>query len=198
MDVRPKGLLLDMDGTLTVPRIDYDAIKRDMRVPADRTILEAMAEMTGDRLTEATRVLDRYEREAAVAAELAGGCHALLDWLAAEGIAFAVVTRNSRASLETVFQLHGLPACVTVAREDAAHKPDPAPLRLACRRIERSADEVWMVGDGRFDVEAGVAAGIKTVWLSLGRDPRPFEAEPWKALRDLPALLDLLHRLPQL
>ena len=105
----------------------------------------------------------------------------------------AVVTRNSRASLETVFRLHELPPFAAVAREDAAHKPDPAPLLLACRRIERLPAQVWMVGDGRYDVEAGVAAGTKTVWLTLGRHPRPFDAEPWRAVRDLPALLDLLR-----
>ena len=190
---RPRGLLLDMDGTLTVPRIDYDAIKRDMRVPTDRTILETMAEMTGGRLAEAERVLERYEREAAEASELADGCGELLRWLAAEKMPVAVVTRNSRASLETVFRLHDLPPFAAVAREDAAHKPDPAPLLLACRRIERLPQEVWMVGDGRYDVEAGVAAGVRTVWLSLGRDPRPFAAEPWKTVADLPALLALLR-----
>ena len=50
-----------------------------------------------------------------------------------------------------------------------------------------------MVGDGRYDVEAGLAAGIRTVWVSLGRSPRPFAAEPWRTVADLPELTDLLR-----
>jgi FMN phosphatase YigB (HAD superfamily) len=48
-----------------------------------------------------------------------------------------------------------------------------------------------MVGDGRHDIEAGLAAGMKTVWLSHGRS-RDFPATPWRVVSDLPQLLNLL------
>jgi FMN phosphatase YigB (HAD superfamily) len=50
--------------------------------------------------------------------------------------------------------------------------------------------DVWMVGDGSFDVQAGSAAGIKTVWISHGR-VRSFETVPWREVQDLLHL----HRL---
>jgi len=43
------------------------------------------------------------------------------------------------------------------------------------------------------DVNAGVAAGIKTVWISHDQ-PRTFENEPWQTARGLPELLELLQR----
>jgi phosphoglycolate phosphatase-like HAD superfamily hydrolase len=49
-----------------------------------------------------------------------------------------------------------------------------------------------MVGDGQYDVEAGSAAGVPSVWVSHGSD-RPFEIEPWRAVRDLPALRAMLQ-----
>ena len=195
--MRPAGVLLDMDGTLTVPRLDFPAIKRDLGI-GDRPILEAMAAMSHDERRVASEKLDRHEAEAAAASELAAGCHDLLDWLADQRLPFAVITRNSRASVETVWRLHGLPACVTVAREDATFKPDPAPLRLAADRLGVDVADCWMVGDGVHDVEAAAAAGCRAVWLSLGWAERPFAAEPWRTVADLPGVLALLRggRLP--
>jgi phosphoglycolate phosphatase-like HAD superfamily hydrolase len=48
-----------------------------------------------------------------------------------------------------------------------------------------------MVGDGQYDVEAGAAAGVRTVWVSHGRE-RPFRAEPWRTVSDLCELQTLL------
>jgi FMN phosphatase YigB (HAD superfamily) len=80
---------------------------------------------------------------------------------------------------------------VLVSREDAVPKPDPAPLRLACQRLGIAEAEAWMVGDGQYDVEAGNAAGIRTVWVSLGR-VRNFDAHPWREVRDLHELRQML------
>jgi FMN phosphatase YigB (HAD superfamily) len=49
-----------------------------------------------------------------------------------------------------------------------------------------------MIGDGQYDIEAGSAADIRTVWLSHRR-PRPFAARPWREVADLWELADLLQ-----
>jgi phosphoglycolate phosphatase-like HAD superfamily hydrolase len=115
----------------------------------------------------------------------------VLGWLEARGVKTAVITRNSRVSAETVLRRHGLRMEVVVTREDAAPKPDPRALWLACERLGVGPAEAWMVGDGQYDVEAGVAAGILTVWVSHG-SARRFEAEPWREVRDLCELQVLL------
>ena len=54
------------------------------------------------------------------------GCRELLDWLAAETIASAVITRNSRLSADTVMpQEHNLRIDVLITREDGPFKPSP-------------------------------------------------------------------------
>jgi HAD superfamily hydrolase (TIGR01509 family) len=186
----PRAVLFDMDGTLTRPMLDFSRIKAEMGI-GQRPILEALAEMDEVARRAAERVLLRHEEEAAVRSSLNEGCVPMLNWLRGRRVGTGLITRNSRTSVAAVLARHGLAVDVTVAREDAAPKPDPRALRLACDRLGVSGDEAWMVGDGQYDVEAGNAAGIRSVWLSHGRQ-RPFSAEPWRTVSDLCELQVLL------
>ena len=186
----PRAVLFDMDGTLTCPMLDFPRIKAEMGI-GTRPILEALAEMTDERRAAAEAVLLRHEEAAAVGSTLNAGCVELLDWLRARGVRSAVITRNSRSSVSTVFSRHELAFDVVIAREDAAPKPDPRPLLLACERLGVAPSDAWMVGDGQYDIEAGAAAGVRTVWVSHGGSA-PFAAQPWRAVRDLGELQALL------
>ena len=181
-----------MDGTLTAPMLDFPLIKAEMGI-RDRPILEALAGMDVAARREAEAVLLRHEERAARESSLNVGCHDLLRRVRARGIRTALITRNSRSSVDTVLARHGLAIDVLVSREDAAPKPDPQPLRLACRKLGVEESDAWMVGDAQYDVEAGLAAGIRTVWVSHGRE-RPFRATPWEIVGDLCELVNLLRR----
>jgi HAD superfamily hydrolase (TIGR01509 family) len=186
---RPAAILFDMDGTLTAPLLDFARIKADMGI-GNAPILESLKKMPPAERAVAQAVLDRHEDQAACDSTLNPGCRELLQWVEENGIRSAVVTRNTRRSLRTVFDRHGLGIDVCVTRDDGKYKPDPAPLQLACGRLGVSMDSTWMVGDGSHDIEAGVAAGMKTVWISHG-GTRSFDAEPWRVVNDLTEL----HRL---
>jgi HAD superfamily hydrolase (TIGR01509 family) len=180
-----------MDGTLTEPYMDFDEIKRAMGIPPG-PILETLATMEPERRRAAEAVLHRHEDEAAAASTLNPGCVELLTWLDEIDVETALVTRNSRRSVRTVFDRHGLHFDVCVTREDGKFKPHPAPLLLACQRLGVAAEDAWMVGDGYHDIDAGVAAKIRTVWVSHGK-PKHFAAEPWRTVRDLLELTQLLR-----
>ena len=180
-----------MDGTLTRPMLDFPRIKAEMGI-GTRPILEALAEMDAGARARAEAVLLRHEQEAAEGSTLNEGCRDVLGWLAAQRVGTALITRNSRSSVVTVLALHGLSVNHTIAREDAPPKPDPRPLLGACLRLGVDPADAWMVGDGQYDVEAGLAAGVRTVWVSHG-GPRPFEAKPWRTVRDLCELQVLLQ-----
>ena len=191
MAILPKAILFDMDGTITEPMLDFPRIKKEMGI-GSRPILEALAEMSEEDRKRAETVLHRHEEEAAANSNLNSGCREMLAWLDRHRIGVAVITRNSRTSVRTVCQRHGLNFEVLITREDGKFKPDPAPLLEACRRLWVEKEDVWMVGDGQYDVEAGLAAGIATVWVSHGRI-KPFAAEPWRVVQDLQELTAVLE-----
>lgn len=189
----PAALLFDMDGTLTEPLLDFAAIRAEIGLPKGIGILEAMSKLSAAERERAASILDRHELHAAEQATLNAGCLELLSFIRQRTIPTALITRNSRASLDRVLSAHQLSFDVCIAREDAAHKPDPAPLRLACRQLHINCESSWMIGDGEYDIAAGAAAGCRTVWLSHGRQRR-FQIEPWQTVIDLPDLHNLLRR----
>ena len=188
----PAAILFDMDGTLTEPMLDFPRIKAEMGI-GGRPILEALAELAADARAAAERVLVRHEEHAAAQSTLNPGCADLLEAVRRLRICTALITRNSRRSVDVVVAKHRLVIDELITRDEGPFKPDPHPLRLACAKLAIAPEQAWMIGDGQYDVEAGAAAGIQTVWISHGR-ARPFAAKPWRVVRDLIELRSLLDR----
>lgn len=193
--ILPKAVLFDMDGTLTQDTMDLDVLRSDLGLPAGVAILEAIATMEPARRRAAEKTLHEFELNAAQESELNEGCLDLLDWLEARQIGTALITRNTRRSVATVLGKYGLDFAVQITREDGIFKPWPDPLWLACQKLGVEPKDTWMVGDWKYDIEAANAAGIFSVWLSHGRENRPFDAVPDLVVRDL---CELGQRLKQL
>ncbi|HEY1921790.1 MAG TPA: HAD family phosphatase [Tepidisphaeraceae bacterium] len=189
--ILPRAVLFDMDGTLTEPMLDFPRIKTEMGI-GPGPILESLAALDESRRLLAEAVLLRHEKIAAEQSKLNAGCLELLAMLKSERISMAVITRNSRLSVATVTTRHNLEIETLITREDGPFKPDPFALSFACRKLGVKPDEAWMVGDGQYDVEAAIAAGIRSVWISHGK-PRHFSAEPWLTVANLPELTLLLQ-----
>lgn len=162
------AMLFDLDGTITRPLLDFPTIKREIGLPPDALILEALETMTPEEREQAMLVVERHEREAARRSELNDGAAALLAELDRRGIATGIITRNSAESTATVIERHGLSFGVVICRDHAPPKPSPDGLRLALAALRVEASHAAFVGDHRIDVEAGHAAGMRTVWVSNG------------------------------
>ena len=186
-------MLFDMDGTLTVPYFDFDAIRREVGV-GNNPILEAIEKMEPAKREAALSILHRHEDRCAAECVLNPGCEELIAWLKSRGVKLAVVTRNSLRSASTVFGRLNIPIDTLITRDDGVFKPAPDPLLLACRRLNVAPQDAWMIGDGQYDVEAGNAAGMRTIWLSHG-EGREFETVPHFETRDLITLHQFLRGL---
>jgi HAD superfamily hydrolase (TIGR01509 family) len=166
-----KLVVFDLDGTLLEPAFDFDAIRREIGLPPGASILEAMDRFSESERARANWILERHEAEAARRSRLMPGAGELLDWLRARGIRTAVLTRNSRRSAERACRRHGLAFDAVVTREDHLPKPSPEGVCRLMQALGAGPDETIVVGDFSFDVEAGAAAGCRTI--ALVSDPRP-------------------------
>ncbi len=160
-----KGILFDMDGVIVRQSLDFMAIKREIFGSTEGFILERMAGLDGPARARAEGILERHETGAARAAEPVDGAVEFLGWLADRGFRRGIVTRNSPRSVAIVQEKLGIKVDAVVTREDAAPKPSPEPVLVACRRLGIAPAEGLFVGDYEFDMLAGRRAGITTVLL---------------------------------
>ncbi len=160
--ITPQAVIFDMDGTLTLPTIDFDRLRAEIGIESG-TILEALESMTPDQRSRADGIIEEHERVAARDSELQDGVHDVLDFLRAGGIRIAIATRNSKPSVRTVLDKHRLHVDHIHTREDGAVKPSPRPVLDICEHFQIAPESSWMIGDYVYDIQSGNAAGATTV-----------------------------------
>jgi len=178
-----RGILFDFDGTLTLPgALDFPAIKREMNCPSDTPILEYLETVPEDLKPSLVKILEAREEKAAEESLPNIGAEKCLLALRDKGVLLGIITRNSLLSViralekfETV-SLHDFAAVIT--RDDSLPKPHPQGVHKACERMGLAVSELMVVGDFRFDVIAGKAAGACTVLLTNGRPSRVVRGDP--------------------
>lgn len=184
-----------MDGTLTVAVHDFEAIRTELGLEPKKPILEQLALLPEAQARALYSRLDTLELELARRARAADGAERLLESLAARGSALGIVTRNSHANALETLRASGLerffaPACV-LGREAAAPKPDPRGILHLLARWNAEPHQAVMVGDYRFDLLAGRAAGTLTVYVDTERE-FPFSEHADVSVDSLTALAELL------
>jgi phosphoglycolate phosphatase len=108
--------------------------------------------------------LSYYTAHPAVHTRLMPGARQALDALGS--VPLAICTNKPRLTTDAVLAALGLSArfsAVVAGGDLPMLKPDPEPLWQIARQLGASGGEVVMVGDGPQDIEAGHAAGARTV-----------------------------------
>ncbi len=160
-----QGIIFDMDGTLTKPNMDFGALISEIGVVMNEAVLEYMERVDEKERVRVNSILERFEARAAENAELNDGARELLDFVVKKGKKTSLLTRNSRRSVDAVLRKHNLKFDYIVSREDARPKPSPDPVLLIGRKLGIEPAHLLVVGDYKFDVLCGKAAGAKTVLL---------------------------------
>jgi len=169
-----RGIIFDLDGTLVDSRLDFVAMREEMELPPDLPILEALARLPPRHAERCREILHRHELAGAERAVLLPGVAELLEVLRCRGIRQAIATRNSRHITSATLAKLGLIFDLVLTRDDGPVKPDPWPVLHACTSWESAPSEVVVVGDFRFDIESGRAAGSRTVLLTHPHDPQSY------------------------
>jgi len=167
-----KAILFDFDGTLTVPGlIDFLAVKKAIRCPDNSTILEFIAGLPTEKCRKnAMNVMEKHEDMAARKAGPNQGAEEIIHLLKSKKVKLGILTRNSLKSLKTAMRsfrnMRLRDFDVVITREhDIKLKPHPDGVREACRALKVRPQEMLVVGDYVYDIQAGQGAGAGTVFL---------------------------------
>lgn len=160
------GWIFDLDGTLTVAQHDFPAIRRELGVPADEDILEHLGKLPIAERQRLNEQLDAIELRLAQEVAPAPGAAELIRELHRRGLRLGILTRNLRqvamASLDRIGVLDCFHPQDILGRDDAPAKPAPDGIHRLLSDWQLAETEAVMVGDFRFDLEAGRAAGCHT------------------------------------
>ena len=165
-DMRIKAVIFDLDGTITQPFFNFDAIRGEMGYPSDAgPILELMKKMTQQQRDKAERILLAHEEKAVAESILNPGAKETLTELHRRGILIGILTRNKRDNAVAVAKKHGLKFDAVVGREEGPVKPDAFGVLHLCDHFAIMPQESLVVGDYLFDLLCARAADAVAVLL---------------------------------
>ncbi len=161
-----KAVIFDLDGTITQPFFDFDAIRKEMGYPPDAgPILELMEKMTQQQRDEAERILLAHEGKAVAESTLNPGAKETLEELRRRKILIGILTRNKKENAVAVGDKHGLKFDAVVGREEGPVKPDAFGVLYLCKKFAIMPQESLVVGDYLFDLLCARTAGAIPVLL---------------------------------
>ena len=213
-----KAVLFDLDGTLIDSAPDLGAAADQMRVKRGMPSLplEAYRHMAGAGARGMLGIafgmtpdsqgfaemreefFVNYERCMTERTYAFDGVPELIAALEAESLVWGVVTNKSMRFTNPLTEQMPLfnRAGAVVSGDTTAHaKPHPAPLFEAAKRINISPECCIYVGDDERDIQAGKAAGMKTVAACYGYLGSAAETSQWGADAQINSPLELLKLL---
>jgi len=162
-----KAVIFDLDGTITQPYFDFDAIREEMGLERDSgPVLESMEKMTPQQRQHAEKILHFHERRAVIESRLNAGAKQTLSALRKAGVHVGILTRNKRSNALAIARKHNLKFDAIVDREDGPVKPDAFGVLRICEQFAVMPDETLLVGDYLFDLLCAKAAGAVAVLLA--------------------------------
>lgn len=186
-----QAVLFDLDGTLvdTAPDLGYalnlqrarhglpflaDETIRPYASHGSRGLLEIGFGLFPDHASfESMRAeyLDLYTQVMTRAPVLFPGMADTLNQIEQHGLRWGIVTNKPRrftVPIVAALQLQQRAAAVISGDDAPQPKPSPQTLLLACERMQIDPQSVLYIGDAERDVQAGNAAGMKTLVALFG------------------------------
>ncbi|MCP5335745.1 MAG: HAD-IA family hydrolase [Oceanospirillaceae bacterium] len=198
------GLLFDLDGTLvdTAPdfvRVVNHMLKEDGKatLPFDEiraqvsngaralvNLAYGIDEGHPDYAATRQRLLDLYLAGICIDSSLFAGLQNSLELCARHGLPWGIVTNKPRlyaAPLMDALNLRPALASLVCPDDVANRKPHPEPMYKACEEMGADAAQCIYVGDHIRDIEAGRAAGMRTVAAAWGYIAAGDDIQRWGA-----------------
>jgi len=186
--MKKQGVIFDLDGTVVENSYNWGRIREEIGA-GETSILSYLESLEEPERAQKRIVLERHEAGQTEAAVLRRGIREFLDVLRARGVALALVTNNSRKNTDFLLNKFGLDFDCVITRESGLWKPAGAPFLEVLKRLDLKPGDCCVVGDTRFDVLAGLDAGIAAIFV-LSVEPEMYAGFPVKVFPDLESLSD--------
>jgi len=161
--------IFDMDGTLTISAHDFEYIRRELGLPSQVPILEALNAMPAEQSAPLWETLNELEEHFAEKSSLMHGAVELLETLNTRGVELAILTRNTMPVVEKTLAACGIdhffPVQHRLDRDSCKPKPSPDGINQLLNLWQAEAGSTVMVGDYLYDLQAGRSAGVTTIHL---------------------------------
>lgn len=147
------------------------------------------------------RLLQIYSEHLAVYTIAFPGIDKVLGYLQASAIGWGIVTNKPSTYAAPLMDAMGFepPAGVLICPDHVTHtKPHPEPLLKAAAQLGCAATRCIYVGDHRGDIEAGAAAGMRTVAALYGYIDPADPAQHWGADFSIEQPYEMIDILQQL
>jgi 2-phosphoglycolate phosphatase len=144
------------------------------------------------------RLIEIYIDNIAKDTDFFEGMEQVLNHLENQGINWGIVTNKMTYLTEPLLEqleLNHRSSCTVCGDTLSVAKPDPAPLHHACQLINTDSERCIYIGDAPRDIEAGRAAGMRTLVALYGYIGNEDKPEQWGATDMLQQPLDLLSWL---
>jgi HAD superfamily hydrolase (TIGR01509 family) len=188
-----KAVIFDLDGTITQPYFDFDAIREEIGLARDSgPLLESMEKMNQQLRRKTEKILFTHEQKAVIESKLNAGAEQTLLALRSLGIHIGILTRNKRDNAYAIAQKHKLKFDAVIGREDGPVKPDAFGVIELCRQFGVKPQETLLVGDYLFDLLCAKAAGAIAVLLANHNQAKDFAKYADFSIENIGGILEII------
>jgi len=143
-------------------------------------------------------LLDIYQKNICKNTVLFPGIENILNTLDKNKIAWGIVTNKPDWLTDPLMQAMGLNKrtnCIVSGNTCSNNKPHPEPILYACQQLKVKPEFAITIGDAGRDMEAGRAAGTKTIGALFGYLCKQDPVELWQADAYIDSAADILNLL---
>ena len=199
----PSAVLFDLDGTLLDtandlanclnlllteekrPTLPLESIRLHVSNGANAMLDYGFGSVPDDEKRHLReRLLQLYEANIATHTVWFEGLEEFTTLLRAKAVPWGIVTNKPRLYTDLLLdamQINSIIDVVVCPDDLNIAKPDPRPMLHACQKIGVRPAQCVYVGDHIRDIEAGKAAGMKTIAAAYGYLEEPERVSEWQA-----------------
>lgn len=166
-----RGIVFDLDGTLVTSSLDFTLICSEIDCPVDLDVLTYVKQLSPEDRAEAEAIIHRHEVEDAEQSEWLPGAKRFVDQCRDLEIPMAILTRNSDYSSRIKIAKNEIPIATLYTRENSLPKPNPSALNMIADNYALPNESIMMIGDYKYDLQAGKNANMKTCLVNCEGEP---------------------------